>query len=104
MDGITTSVSLAIIVICLISLIVSRGFATFDYMVMLGICAALIGFLFFNWHPSKMFMGDTGSQFIGMFLAYIGIKYLWNGTLFSGSKSNDAADCSGIDRFHYSCC
>ncbi|MCB9190018.1 MAG: undecaprenyl/decaprenyl-phosphate alpha-N-acetylglucosaminyl 1-phosphate transferase [Flavobacteriales bacterium] len=86
MDGITTSVSLAIIVICLISLSFQGGFATFDYMVMLGICAALIGFLFFNWHPSKMFMGDTGSQFIGMFLAYIGIKYLWNGTLHSGSN------------------
>lgn len=86
MDGITTSVSLAIIVICLISLSFQDGFASFDYMVMLGICAALIGFLFFNWHPSKMFMGDTGSQFLGMFLAYIGIKYLWNGTLHSGEN------------------
>lgn len=86
MDGITTSVSLAIIVICIISLSFQDGFASFDYMVMLGICAALIGFLFFNWHPSKMFMGDTGSQFLGMFLAYIGIKYLWNGTLYSGEN------------------
>jgi UDP-GlcNAc:undecaprenyl-phosphate GlcNAc-1-phosphate transferase len=86
MDGITTSVSLAIIIICIISLSFQNGFASFEYMVMLGICAALIGFLFFNWHPSKMFMGDTGSQFLGMFLAYIGIKYLWNGTLFSGEN------------------
>lgn len=86
MDGITTSVSLAIIAICLISLSFQEGYASFDYMVMLGICAALIGFLFFNWHPSRMFMGDTGSQFLGMFLAYIGIKYLWNGTLFSGEN------------------
>lgn len=86
MDGITTSVALAIIVICLISLSFQNGFASFDYMVMLGICAALIGFLFFNWHPSKMFMGDTGSQFLGMFLAYIGIKFLWNGTLYSGEN------------------
>lgn len=86
MDGITTSVSLAIIIICLISLSFQNGFESFDYMVMLGICAALIGFLFFNWHPSKMFMGDTGSQFIGMFLAYIGIKFLWNGTLYSGEN------------------
>jgi len=37
-----------------------------------------MGFLFFNWHPSKMYMGDTGSQFLGVFLAAIGIKYLWN--------------------------
>lgn len=86
MDGITTSVSMAIIIICIISLSFQNGFMEFDYMVMLGICAALIGFLFFNWHPSKMFMGDTGSQFLGMFLAYIGIKYLWNGTLYSGEN------------------
>jgi UDP-GlcNAc:undecaprenyl-phosphate GlcNAc-1-phosphate transferase len=25
-----------------------------------------------------MYMGDTGSQFLGVFLAAIGIKYLWN--------------------------
>jgi len=86
MDGITTSVSLCIINFCLISSSFQNGFETFEYMAMLGICAALVGFLFFNWHPSKMFMGDTGSQFIGMFLAYIGIKFLWNGTLYSGEN------------------
>ena len=26
---------------------------------------ALIGFLYFNWHPAKVFMGDTGSLAIG---------------------------------------
>jgi UDP-GlcNAc:undecaprenyl-phosphate GlcNAc-1-phosphate transferase len=31
-----------------------------------------------------MFMGDTGSQFLGMFLAYYGIKYLWNSSDFQG--------------------
>jgi phospho-N-acetylmuramoyl-pentapeptide-transferase len=29
----------------------------------------LIAFLFFNWHPAKMFMGDSGSMLIGAFLA-----------------------------------
>ncbi len=86
MDGITTSVSSCIIIICLISSSFQNGFETFEYMAMLGIFGALVGFLFFNWHPSKMFMGDTGSQFLGMFLAYIGIKFLWNGTLYSGSN------------------
>jgi UDP-GlcNAc:undecaprenyl-phosphate GlcNAc-1-phosphate transferase len=40
--------------------------------------ASLIGFLFYNWHPSKIIMGDTGSQFLGLFLAAIGIIYFWN--------------------------
>jgi phospho-N-acetylmuramoyl-pentapeptide-transferase len=26
---------------------------------------ALIGYLFYNWHPAKVFMGDTGSLFLG---------------------------------------
>ena len=26
---------------------------------------ALIAYLFYNWHPAKVFMGDTGSLFLG---------------------------------------
>lgn len=29
-------------------------------------------------------MGDTGSQFLGILLAYIGIKYFWNSTNMNG--------------------
>src|SRR5690606_3614244 len=28
--------------------------------------------------PSKMFMGDTGSQFLGLFLSVMGIDNCWN--------------------------
>ena len=31
-----------------------------------------------NINPSKLFMGDAGSQFIGLFVAFFGMKYLWN--------------------------
>src|SRR5204863_2516827 len=48
------------------------------FMIMIGVMAAFVGFLFYNWYPSKMYMGDTGSQFLGVFVAAIGIKYLWN--------------------------
>lgn len=87
MDGITSIVSSSIIITALVALTFNGNFQNFDFMASLGIVAALIGFLFFNWHPSKMYMGDTGSQFIGMFVAYIGIKYVWNGELFSGENS-----------------
>ncbi len=33
------------------------------------ISGGLIGFLFWNWEPSKIFMGDTGSTFLGAILA-----------------------------------
>jgi len=46
--------------------------------VIIGVLASLIGFLFYNWHPSRMFMGDTGSQFLGILLAVVGILFFWN--------------------------
>lgn len=30
-----------------------------------ALCGASLGFLFFNQHPAKIYMGDTGSMFIG---------------------------------------
>jgi UDP-GlcNAc:undecaprenyl-phosphate GlcNAc-1-phosphate transferase len=42
-----------------------------------GVLGALVGFLRFNWNPSKIYMGDTGSQFLGVFLAATSIIFLW---------------------------
>ncbi len=36
-----------------------------------GIAGALIGFLLWNWQPSKIFMGDVGSNFLGGTLIWI---------------------------------
>ena len=30
-----------------------------------AVVGALIAYLFYNWHPAKVFMGDTGSLFLG---------------------------------------
>jgi UDP-GlcNAc:undecaprenyl-phosphate GlcNAc-1-phosphate transferase len=84
MDGITTVVSGGIIISSMCAMVINDYYNQFDFMSGLGIFAALVGFLFFNWNPSKMYMGDTGSQFLGMYLAYIGVKYIWNSTLHSG--------------------
>lgn len=46
--------------------------------IVVGLVASLLGFLYFNWNPSKMFMGDTGSQYLGVLLAALSINYLWN--------------------------
>jgi UDP-GlcNAc:undecaprenyl-phosphate GlcNAc-1-phosphate transferase len=45
---------------------------------LIGVLGALFGFLFFNWHPSRIYMGDTGSQFLGVFLASTSILFFWN--------------------------
>lgn len=34
-------------------------------------CGACFGFLLFNFAPAKIFMGDTGSMFLGLFFAYL---------------------------------
>ncbi len=78
MDGITTVVALGILA-SIIGVLLLMGPADPVYLVlMVGTMAALAGFLFFNWHPSRMYMGDTGSQFLGVFLAFVGIRFLWN--------------------------
>lgn len=78
MDGISCLVS---ILACLfmigvnVSLLNTNSYAT---TLNLGVLGALCGFLVFNFHPSKMFMGDTGSQFLGLFLAVMGVDNCWN--------------------------
>jgi len=78
MDAITTSVS-GVIIASLIGIeLFLIGHITFYTYTCLGILISLIIFLKWNWNPSKMYMGDNGSQFLGAFLAFIGIKILWN--------------------------
>lgn len=78
MDGITATISASILA-CAISLIYLLGLKeTFYLPLFIGVLASLIGFLVLNYHPSKLYMGDTGSQFIGAFLAFVGIKFFWN--------------------------
>ena len=78
MDAITSSISLTILIPCVIMQIIT-GDTTLDTMVMVTAAGAILGFLIYNWAPAKMYMGDNGSQFLGILLAYIGIKYFWNG-------------------------
>ncbi len=78
MDGIATSVSGFIVAAALGYLILSGKWLDVDFMLLLGVLASLVGFLFYNWYPSSIYMGDTGSQFLGVILGYIGIHYCWN--------------------------
>lgn len=78
MDAITSSVStVAGISMLVLSYITSTLFA-YDSILIIGVTASIFGFLRYNWNPAKMYMGDSGSQFIGAFMAYASIKVLWN--------------------------
>ncbi|MHC4985201.1 MAG: MraY family glycosyltransferase [Planctomycetota bacterium] len=42
-------------------------------VLMLAMIGSLAGFLFYNFNPAKIFMGDSGTLFLGFFLATAGI-------------------------------
>lgn len=65
-DGLASSVAFAIgISLFYISAALSPELA----FVSSAIIGATVGFLFFNLHPAKIFMGDTGSLFLGALIA-----------------------------------
>ena len=68
----------------LVSIAIFGSFLVVGYMnssEMLIVISALyissfIVFLFFNWHPSKVFLGDSGSLMTGFVISILGIKSL----------------------------
>lgn len=78
MDGITTTVSASIIATIILDILFFNSISNEYLLILVGVLSALLSFLFYNWHPSKMYMGDTGSQFLGVLLAAMGIVFLWN--------------------------
>lgn len=63
LDGLATTVTMVVALFyLLVSLRVDNSAVALFAAVLLG---ALAGFLFYNWKPAKVFMGDTGSLFLG---------------------------------------
>ncbi len=62
-DGLAGSVTFVVsLFFTLVSMVfLSEGMTSFSA----GLCGALCGFLIYNLHPAKVFMGDTGSLFLG---------------------------------------
>lgn len=87
MDGITGTNALFILITCLASDIIlydwNMNLWTLTLCIQIG---AIVGFLYYNIHPSKLFMGDAGSQFIGLFTAFFAIHDLSN----IGLKTNES--------------
>ncbi|MFB6257454.1 MAG: MraY family glycosyltransferase [Flavobacteriales bacterium] len=77
MDGIAGAIAVCVIGVALLRIGVTDGASTSLWPLLLGMEAAVLGFLFFNIHPSSMFLGDCGTQFLGLLLAYIGIRIFW---------------------------
>ena len=62
-DGLSSSVTIPVMVV-----FTAAAVATEHYDLALlpaSLVGGLIAYLFYNWHPAKVFMGDTGSLFLG---------------------------------------
>lgn len=70
-DGLSTSIT-TIIITCLTVIAAKQGVTE---IVLFGtaVCGANLAFLIFNLHPAKIFMGDTGSLFLGGVIACISL-------------------------------
>ena len=86
-DGLAGSIGVLVFSIFGYSFYLSGQTALF--ITCLTVASALIGFLLYNWHPSKVFMGDTGSMVIGFLAASLFITLVnidASSTVFSDSN------------------
>jgi len=78
MDAISTLASIFAFASMLIVGAYSTDTQSIYFLLTSCMISGLVGFLYFNWNPSKMYMGDTGSQFLGIILSAMSIHFLWN--------------------------
>jgi UDP-GlcNAc:undecaprenyl-phosphate GlcNAc-1-phosphate transferase len=71
MDGL--SAGIAVIAAAIFFLITAAQAQVFSAMILALFAGAAAGFLIYNFNPAKIFMGDTGSLFLGYMLAALSI-------------------------------
>lgn len=73
LDGLASGIStIYFITIAIIALITNR-IGGLDIILSILMAGATLGFLVYNFPPAKIFMGDTGSQFLGFIIAIISL-------------------------------
>lgn len=78
MDGVATVTSMFTALFLTLASIWFHGGLTSEALLMLALVGSLFGFLLFNWHPARMYMGDGGSLLLGLMLAVVAIPNAWN--------------------------
>lgn len=72
-DGLVTSVTAVGSFIIFLFTMASRYYQPDIGIAALVLTGACLGFLFFNWHPAKIFLGEGGSLFLGYALGVLAI-------------------------------
>ena len=71
MDGLAGGI--ATITAAILALLFWRSGNISSMVLAMALCGSTLGFLVFNFPPAKIFMGDSGSQFLGFSLAVLAI-------------------------------
>lgn len=79
LDGLAGGVGLMLM--CLLAYLAYQGGAAFSLILSLGMCGAILGFLFHNFPPAKVYMGDSGAYLIGYVIAAISLINSEKGTV-----------------------
>jgi len=70
-DGITASETVTIGLGVALIAVAAANFESGGVLLGLSIAAAALGFLAWNWHPAKLFLGDVGSIPLGFLLGWL---------------------------------
>lgn len=83
MDGLAGSVStIYFFTVAILGMILNK-FGGLDIMLSVIMIGATVGFLVYNFPPAKVFMGDTGSTFLGLMISVIALVGFKNVTITS---------------------
>lgn len=81
LDGLAAGVStIALATLAVMAMIMGNGIVIAMASIL---AAATIGFLLFNFHPAKIFMGDTGALFLGFMISVLALLGFKNVTVIS---------------------
>ncbi len=81
LDGLAAGVStIALVTLAAMAFIMGN---TFVLVMATVLAVSTIGFLFYNFHPAKIFMGDTGALFLGFMISVLALLGFKNVTFVS---------------------
>ena len=85
MDGLSSGVTIiASIILVILSILSGKLLMT---IVLIAVLGSTLGFLWHNWHPAKIFMGDCGAMFLGFLLAAVSIEISYKSPTAVGSNA-----------------
>ncbi len=79
LDGLAGGI--CFMVMCLLAYVGLHVDVSFSILLAVGMAGALLGFLFFNFPPAKIYMGDGGAYLLGFLIGVLSILNSYKGTV-----------------------